>query len=337
MNNYRTSRKIILTGATIIRVLFLLISFMAVASYLIWINHTKLIDRADEYMTQRYVERHSLKIDTANKLLKNSEPSKALTALKKAISEMGNVNKQDRLAPLYARALKLSLHANRQLRDLNASLETAKRQVEFNENNYNYWGEYSAELEASGKSKEALDAFYRAYKIAPYQPETAGPLSKYLYSVSMFQEADKIVEAYNNKVHIGVFQFYWAADGEDFSAKRRRHTDALLFDPGEPLKIVFSVNDNNIKRFKLNFAFVFSISVEIISITANTDEGRIDIDLTGVKKPGVHNMIMSEPYKFTLTGYDPHIFFDLPQALNVKSLEVSYKFIRKPLSLAGAF
>ena len=336
MNNYRRSRKIILTGATALRVLFLLVFFIAVATYFIWTGHSKLVNRADEYMTERYVERHSAKIDAADELLKDSNPSKALSVLEEAIGAMGNVNKQDRLATVYARALMLSLVANRQLKDNKAALEAARAHVEFDENDYRVWLDYSVELETSGKRKESLDAFYRAYKIAPHRAETAEPLAKYLYAASRFQEARQVVEAYNNKVHIGNFEFYWAVEGEDFSTERKRILEALFVDPGKPLKVLFSVNDDLVKRFRFDFPFVPSISVEILSITADTGDGRTDVDLRRVVKPGSNNMVKFEPYKYTITGYDPYFFFDLPQALKVNTIEVTYKFNMTPLNLTGA-
>lgn len=326
MENYYTkTRRLLFLSGHLLRALLLVISILAVGSIWVWYSHKDWVKKVDGGVVYLYQKMYSSRVSNAKELIDESKVPEASKVLQKLIKNMGVVNKQDRLAPIYSKALKMNLTVNRMQKRPEAALLSAKALVDFNNNDYKSWLEYGIELIRSNKREEALAALFRANKIAPYKSQTVDQLAKLLIIEGRFSEAESVRNRVKDISRKGTFQVFWASRGEQFSRNRSQLLPQKSYSLLKQQTFVFTVNDKDIVRFRLDFPEGMSGTlVKVDRLFFLTDKGAQMIDLKTINAVRFHNMSRKDARNFLISGSDPYFLFDMPPNLaNEKIISVS--------------
>jgi tetratricopeptide (TPR) repeat protein len=306
-------KKLLSVSGNVLRAFLLVTALSAVGLPWLWNRNPALIDRLDTYLLQAYEESYTSGVDAALEPLRAGRTSEASEALKELISDMGEVRKQDRRAPAYARALEIQLEISRREGNRKRALELSGRLVDLNPNHYGYWLEHSRELSDIGRGEESIEALYRAYRIAPAEAGVARPLLGLLSGRGREAEAAGVARGYLEANRPGYVRVFWAVEDEYFSG-RRASSHRLVRINGRRQSVRIPVNEGHVSRVRINFPQVPSSDIVIASFSAVTPAGGIEIDLGEVRLEYL-DMLRKGPGGFTVTGDEPYFVLWLPEDL----------------------
>lgn len=328
--NYVKTRKFILTGANLIRLILLLSTLFAFSSYWIWNNRNAWVKKIDDLLLSRYTTHYSSELERGRTLLNTNKTDEGVRVLEDSIHAMRDIRKQDRLALTYQRTVDLLIQVNTRHGNNERALKLSRSLVDFDSNNYKHWLLYAKQLSNNNRSKESIEAFYKSYEIAPHSFSVVEPLAINLINRGQIAEAKEVVEGYLTSNRTGTFQTFWSFSGQNFSSERVATIEDLNMSL-QQLSFKIPINKENVWRLRLDFPGLTFLSLKIASLSVVSSEGKVEIDLEKILLRS-NDLSRTGTRDFLITGIDPFLHFTLPKELlntELLAIELEATFIPK--------
>lgn len=305
---YAKTKRLVRYGGHLARALLLIVSIAAAAVFVIWQGEDGLVAEADRRAAAWYDGSYSSAYQEAAGLLRSGRTAEGMAALERLMERIGEVDKQDRLAPTWSAAARslASVHS-REGRHREA-LGLSEALLKLDPNNYAHWIEHARLLEAAGEGPRAVDAFRAAVRVAPYSPRAAAALAEALVRMGDTEGAVAAFRVYmgsNRLANIAVQ--YGSSDGD---AVRSVHFPAIpVSDREERLRI--PLEGGAVDRLAIIPKETEFSAARLTRLSITTDAGAFD--LLEDARVDSRDLASAGPGVYTPTGPRPAFIIDLPE------------------------
>jgi tetratricopeptide (TPR) repeat protein len=322
----RRTKKLLRNGGHILRAVLLAITVLAVATVLAWTWQKERIDEWDSGAFAAFQKRFTSGFEEAMGLLSAGKIDEGRRALEELRALMGDVKGQDRLAVINAAAIESLVNVYDRLGEPEKALMHSEELIKLNPNHYRFWLTYAFQLEKNELRKEAIDALFRAYRIAPHSLKAASALSEVLFHESRRQEAREVLRGYLDANRGGMVALSVERKGK--TPESTETTLASVAFTGTRQAFAFPVEAAGGASFTFRLHQVMDLNVEITGLSVVTPKGRRSAGLDAIDFRAT-DMARTGRTAFAITGENPSVSFALPEELgrmDIKAIEIEAVF-----------
>jgi tetratricopeptide (TPR) repeat protein len=322
----RRTKKILHAGGHILRAVLLAVTVLAAVTILAWTWQKERIDEWDRGIFAAFQKRFTSGFEEAMGLLSAGKIDEGRRALEELRALMGDVKGQDRLVVLNTAAIESLVNVYDRLGEPEKALMHSEELIRLKPNHYRFWLTHAFQLEKSGKRKEAIDALFMAYRIAPHSLKAAGALAEVLFRESRRREAREVLRGYLDANRGGMVALVVERKGKTHELTET--TLASVAFTGTRQAFAFPVKAAGGASFTFRLHQVMDLNVEITDLSVVTPSGRRSAGLDAINFSAM-DMARTGRTAFSITGENPSVSFGLPEEfarMEIKAIEIEAVF-----------
>lgn len=315
--------KLIRHSGFILRSALLLCTAAALATLWTWQTSPATVDRLDSAIFEAYSDRYAGPYNEARALMEASDTEGAERILNELLEDMGTVHRWSRLARVYSATVEALIEISEERGDAERSVELSRRLVELDPNDYRYWLDHARHLNGLGDRNKAVDALFRAHRIAPHLLDTAAPLTGLLLEADRPEEAAEVVDGYLGANRGGTVALLHFPGGRGGAPTPLSELRSVSFNTGAR-RFVLPVGEEGaggVSTLLVGFEHLRDAEIRVRSIRFLTPGGRMVETRPAFLRFGGVDVAARGGGVFTVTGPSPAVYFDLPPAIAGRELE----------------